>query len=144
MNVRGEGAIDVYILGECDFNSLSSYATRAHTIVGGDKITAVDGRSEADKRLDTIWSDFEKEMAKKDYEMGLAKLNYTLATESLKADFAELKTVCTVALVIGSVSLFINLIAVAKFALKRLGKRNKKLADDFDDEDDDSVGSPLK
>ena len=138
LNISGEGGLDVYLLGDCDFSNLASYATRTHSITGGDKISAVDGRSEVEKQLDTIWSDFEKEMSKKDYEMGLAKLNYTLTTESLKADFASLKTLCIVALVIGSVSMFINLIAVAKFALKRLAKRNgKRVADDFDDEDDD-------
>ena len=108
LTVSGDGELEVYLRGDCDFDSLNSYAIRATKTDGADKVAVLDGRSEQEKQIDTLKDDFDKQLNKTNYELALAKLNFANTTEAMKQQTEKVKTVAIVAVVIGSVSLVAN------------------------------------
>ena len=131
LTVSGDGDFDVFLRGDCDFSAWGNYVIRAHNTSGADKINACDGRSEQEKQIDTIRSEFEKEISKTNYELALAKLNFANTVNILREDTARVKNIAIAAVIIGSVSLLANGVIVVLLVVKR--KNN----DDLFDEDEE-------
>lgn len=129
LSVSGDGELNVYLSGACDFKALSIHAARAYEINGKDKINAIDDRSEELKQIESIKESLENQISKTNYDLAIAKLNFEKTTDALRAEISTAKTIAVVAIVIGAISLVVNAIIGLCLVIK------KKNVDDFDDED---------
>ena len=129
LNISGEGRLDVVLLGKCDFSDLSSHVLFSHNMDERGKIYAIDGRSDEEKKIDSIREDLESKLSKTNYELALEKLNFKNVTAAMKEETGRVKTIAIAAVIVGAASLVANVIIGLFLVIKKKGN------DDFDDED---------